>query len=448
MGISWQYVYQAGQWFWVEPVIVHILSLVEGLLFLWFIRHLGHRRRDPFWIGAECLCFLGIEVYVQLCALPVVKHCISILCLYFFYILLLRRSSWKNAVFLSSIFCLIVELGKLVIKDGPIAGLMASVLSTNGEGVLFNSLLLVLYLIFIAMLTVCIHKSILHHKRDDIPLAQMISLVLPLILYLYVRNLQFYYMGSDEYLWTQLQIVEIFAAGSALAVLITTEHYLSILLERNELLNLDLLQRQQQQQFLVRKETIDAVNRRYHDLKHYLTALEALSPEETKEYIQGIRREITPYECSQDTGNEILDILLTDHMRTCQEKDIRMVPYIDGRQLDFIHSMDLCALFGNAMDNAIEAVSTVQDPELREINVKIGISGQMVIMHFQNYFDGVLKMDGHRLLTRKSERESHGYGLENIRRVAEKYNGTAAYEAQGQVFSLNIILPLPEQSVC
>ena len=122
--------------------------------------------------------------------------------------------------------------------------------------------------------------------------------------------------------------------------------------------------------------------------------------------------------------------------RACQEKNIRLIPLVDGRQLGFINSLDLCALFGNAMDNAMEAVQELSEPQLREIQVRIGADRGLAMVCFRNYFDGQVKKQGERFLTRKGDGASHGYGLENIRRLAERYGGTAAYEIQGQEFPL------------
>ena len=103
----------------------------------------------------------------------------------------------------------------------------------------------------------------------------------------------------------------------------------------------------------------------------------------------------------------------------------------------------MCAIFGNAIDNAIEAVERLSDSTLKEIQVKIGISDQIVFFRFHNYFDGTLKQNSKQLLTRKSKEDEHGYGLKNIRRLAEKYGGTAAYDAHGKEFTLTVMLPLP-----
>lgn len=447
MGGLWEYVYNSGQWFWQHPVAITLLGLWEGGLFLWFIKPL-EERSDAFFIRlSEKLLFLGLCILIQFQCLQVVIHCLLFLMLWTSYILLSRCSNWKNALFISSVFCLIVELAKLLIKDGLLASFLVLTLPGLTSGI-YNGFLLILYLLVLSAGIFLMRTRILRHNRRDMTSAQMISLIFPLILYLLVRNLQFFYMGGDDYLWRQLQLIQIASAICALFIIVTTENALSVERERNELMKMEILLRKQQQQYLVRKETIDAVNRKYHDLKHYLIGIQTMSSRDNHDYVQAILREIAPYERCQETGSEILDILLTDRIRECQEKEIRLIPFVDGRQLNFINTLDLCAIFGNAMDNAIEAVQQLADRELREINVKIGASDGLAVLRFHNYFDGTVRRENGKLLTRKTggEKENHGYGLENIRRLAEKYGGTAAYEIIGQEFALNVVIPLPANS--
>ncbi len=441
----WEHVYNNGQWFWMLPSVAILMGLFEGCLFLWFIHPLEERYQDLRVHFSLEILFLGLCVFIQFQYFQVVVHCLAFLTLWICYILLASTNNWKNALFISSVCCLASEQAKLLIKDGLAAGLLAFLMPDLSEGI-YNGILLILYLLSLCIAAFLMRKRILRHDRQGMTTSQTICLTFPLVLYLFVRNLQFFYMGGDDYLWIQLQLIQIASAFFALIIIITTENALSVEQERNELLKMEMLLRQQQQQYLVRKETIDAINHKYHDLKHYLAGIEALSLKEAQDYVQAIRREIEPYERCQETGSEILDILLTDRMQECQEKNIRLIPFIDGRNLDFINSLDLCAIFGNAMDNAIEAVQRLEDYELREINIKAGISNGLAVMRFHNFFDGQLKQKGHKLLTQKNNSRNHGYGLENIRRIAEKYGGTAACEIQGQEFTLNIVIPLPSDN--
>lgn len=443
----WEYVYISGQWFWQHWSVTLLLALFEGGLFLWLTEPLPPKWQDRRVQWAEQALFIALCAVIQLQHWQIVYHCIAFLALWVGYLLLFREGGLSQAFFYSGMFCLISELIKLLLKDGVVAGLISYALPSLDGGVL-NGIILLLYLYTLGKIVHLIRDRLLKNmpRQEGFGAAQTLGLLLPLSLHLFVRNLQFYYMGSDDYLWLQLQLIQIANACCALIIVLTTELALSAARERNEHLKREMLLREQQQQYLRRKEAAEAVNRKYHDLKHYLAGMEALAAAgsaEVQSYVKAIGEEIRPYEQFLDTGNEVLDILLPERIRACQEKQIRLVPLIDGRQLGFIGSLDLCAIFGNAMDNAMEAVEKLE-PSKREIHIRIGVTDGFAMLCFRNFFDGQLKKQGDRLLSRKENAREHGYGLDNIRRLAERYGGTAAYEIAGEEFSLNVLLPLPQ----
>ncbi len=439
----WRYVYSSGEWFWRHFLVILLLSLFEGGLFLWFSGSL-RERWDRLWINlAQKALFLALCIFLQFQMLHVAYHCLLFLALWTGFLLLSRSCGWKDSLFTSTVFCLMTESAKLLTKDGLMASVVVLILPWVSSGSQ-NGLLLAFYLLLLSTFAFFIRTQILRHEQLNISGPEAVCLSFPLALYLLVRNLQFLYMGGDDYLWIYLQIVQMASATCALILIVMTEKNLSIERERNELMKMELLLRQQQQQYLVRRETMEIINSKYHDLKHYLSGIEALKLQEAQNYVQAMRREIEPIERYQETGSQVLDILLTQRIQECQEKGIRLTSLIDGRRLDFIHSLDLCSIFGNAMDNAIEAAAELPDSGLRGIQVKIGVSDQLAFLCFRNYFDGILKRSGSQLLTRKNDTASHGYGIKNIRRLAEKYGGTAAFEVNGKKFTLNVMVPLPK----
>ena len=113
----------------------------------------------------------------------------------------------------------------------------------------------------------------------------------------------------------------------------------------------------QYEQFCLSKETIENINRKYHDLKHSIVAIRAENdPQKRAEYLDGIEQSIKTYEAQNKTGNPVLDVLLTTKSTYCLENKINFTCVVDGLAVAFINVMDVCSLFGNALDNAIESV--------------------------------------------------------------------------------------------
>nr|WP_276513223.1 ATP-binding protein [Cellulomonas hominis] len=106
--------------------------------------------------------------------------------------------------------------------------------------------------------------------------------------------------------------------------------------------------------------------------------------------------------------------------------------------------MDVSAVFGNALDNAMDGVLAVPDPERRLIKVALYARDRFVLLTFENYFTGELRTEDGDIVTRRSDRTRHGYGLKSIRYTAEKYGGSMTVNVEDDWFVLRILLPIPQ----
>ncbi len=136
---------------------------------------------------------------------------------------------------------------------------------------------------------------------------------------------------------------------------------------------------------------------------------------------------------------EVVDVLLAEKMKQCQQAGIAFVPYVDGQWLGFMHPLDLCVIFGNALENAIEA-SLFLDRSQRRIDLKVSRIKDMIALRF---FNSCLPEDSDCTISTKPDAHKHGYGLKNIRRAVEKYNGSMVIEKKEGHFILQLLIPLP-----
>ena len=120
-----------------------------------------------------------------------------------------------------------------------------------------------------------------------------------------------------------------------------------------------------------------------------------------------------------------------------------MTYVIDGKILDFLPVTDLCNIFGNALDNAIEAEIMEPEQEKRMIHVQVSAQRQFVHIKVENYISHEILMSGGFPKTTKRDRKNHGYGLKSIQHTVEKYQGNMAVGVDKNRFSLNIIIPIP-----
>ncbi len=197
----------------------------------------------------------------------------------------------------------------------------------------------------------------------------------------------------------------------------------------------------QKKQYEVTRETIDSINRKCHDLKHQIRAVQEMTDGERRDaFFKEIENDIMIYDTAVKTGNKALDVVLMDKGLFCKEHDIQWSCMADASNLEFMRVEDIYAIFGNALDNAIDAVLQLEDTEKRIIGVKIITQNHISVIQVQNYYDAKLEFFGGLPQTRK-DRRNHGFGMKSIRHIAEKYNGTITVDSQDGIFMLQILIP-------
>ena len=201
------------------------------------------------------------------------------------------------------------------------------------------------------------------------------------------------------------------------------------------------LAQERKAQYEFSRENIEMINRKTHDLKHQLQALALVTDEERKHQIEEASRAVDFYDAIVKTGNEALDVLLTEKIVYCTNRGIRLSCLVTTKQLNKIRLVDLYTLLGNAIDNAIESAERISDPEKKVISLSILDHGDMLYIQLENYIEGILELQDGLPKTRKANKQDHGFGLKSIRSIVHSYGGQISIRTEGQVFYLEIIIP-------
>lgn len=110
-----------------------------------------------------------------------------------------------------------------------------------------------------------------------------------------------------------------------------------------------------------------------------------------------------------------------------------------------IDEADLCGFLMNLLENALEAAAQVEPPGEREILCRIRLSQSFLAIHCENTYNGTLHMDSEgRPITTKPDQANHGFGLAQMRRVAEKYNSSLNVSHDAGRFTVETALALPD----
>ena len=168
-------------------------------------------------------------------------------------------------------------------------------------------------------------------------------------------------------------------------------------------------------------------------MKHYLAALKGEEdPVKRSEVLVDMERAIAVQESFMNTGNQVLDVILTTKSLQCQKRGITLQAMVEGNVLSDIHVKDLCSLFGNILDNAIEATQQVKSEDKRLINLSVRRHKQFIMIECENYSEKMVEIEKTRALpgTTKGDKVRHGFGLKSIQKVAEKYGGVMTITSQ------------------
>lgn len=204
-----------------------------------------------------------------------------------------------------------------------------------------------------------------------------------------------------------------------------------------------LIWEKQKEIYEISKENIDVINKKCHDLKHQVAALRTVkSDAQRNKFIDELESSVMIYDSVMKTGNETLDTLLSEKSLLCEQESIAWTCVADGRLLDFMDPIDLFTLFGNALDNAIESVRKLSNPEKRVIALTLYSKPNMAVIQLENYYEGEIVFSDSVPVTTKDDAPNHGYGVRSIREIAGKYGGSVSIDTQDGIFLLCIVLPL------
>ncbi|MDF2589773.1 MAG: hypothetical protein K0S41_3614 [Anaerocolumna sp.] len=202
---------------------------------------------------------------------------------------------------------------------------------------------------------------------------------------------------------------------------------------------------ERQKQYKLSKENIDMINHKCHDLKHQIQALKEANSDELNKYLNEVEDSIMFYDTVVKTENEVLNTILSEKSLYCEKHRIRLSCIVDASQLDFMSTLDIYALLGNALDNAIECVSKHKDKEKRVISLTISANGSFLSIQTNNYYEGTIHIVDGMPETTKKNQVYHGFGIKSMKHIAEKYGGTLYTSLDNSIFMLQIVIPIPAE---
>lgn len=361
----------------------------------------------------------------------------------FFYLWGSRRCSALDAFYHTGILFLSI--------DGILKGLgHLSMILLNQDYVYYTSPL-PLHLLFMLILAGLVlsmlwlvRKLVFAEGRPVVTFAQVILMLLTLLPILYLTNIHRWLNIDRTTVGLDASVIRIIISLCGLAAILGNESLYRSRLKSQELASMKAMLHSQYEQFLIKKESSDRIMQQCHDLKNQLRVLQTSQDTGLRgQYMEELQKTLDRYDSLYQTGNETLDIILSEKALSCQEKGIQLICMLQGGPLAFVNPIDLCTIFGNALDNAIEGLAQVTDPDRRRIQIRMTQENRLLFIRFENPYMHALLWNGSQLATTKPDEAGHGYGLKGIGYAAEKYQGHMTIDAKNGKFVLTVMLPRP-----
>ena len=197
------------------------------------------------------------------------------------------------------------------------------------------------------------------------------------------------------------------------------------------------LWKQDQAQYESVKASMDAISMKCHDLKHIFNRIEGKLNQEELAQLQSA---IAMYDSRVETGNDVLNVVLSEKNLVCSKHGIQFSAMMDGSLLTFLTPVQTYTVFGNLMDNAIEAVQKLPE-ENRIITLSCQRTNAGVEIEESNYFDRHTATANETMRTTKADVARHGFGIKSIQYIAQQYGGTVETTMQEDMFFLRIFFP-------
>ena len=193
----------------------------------------------------------------------------------------------------------------------------------------------------------------------------------------------------------------------------------------------------------VMQESMDKMKSFRHDTKIHLATINNFAAKENMDEITGyislLLNDLEKSEVYSDTGNLAFDSIINYKLRNVSSNDIKLNLDVFIPPVLNFEIIDIVTILGNILDNALDAIEKMEE---KWLTLSIQLEKGMLLIKMKNPFDGVIEFkngnDGEIISTKQGE--EHGYGIRNIKKAVEKYNGDLKISAKEHVFSLSILL--------
>jgi two-component system sensor histidine kinase AgrC len=188
-------------------------------------------------------------------------------------------------------------------------------------------------------------------------------------------------------------------------------------------------------------EKVNATQIYRHDIKHHINVINALLEDnnisEVKSYLSKMSENFNRTVIEKYCENYGLNVILSFYINKAKNENINVISQVDISEDIKIDNIEICVIFANAIENAINACKKIENPSDRRIVVICKEQNDQIYIQITNTFEGEVRFDGEFPISNSID---HGIGTRSIAAIAEKHGGIFSYAADGGIFKTTVIL--------
>lgn len=417
---------------------IYMLDIFFGAMFL---KRVSRKRRSVYFIAAVC-----IHTAINLAGIAALNF-IGGFTLFFVFSMLMYKISVKKAFVYTSTYYVVFACGREMAFEMLYRFLtnsfpwMNKIFSLAGGSVVYiaESLLAFLFLLYLRK----------YMKKIEIGEDSRFDWYLMLIpIYSVFILLSFIYIDFPDEMHLQI----LMCCGAFFLYFFNAAAFIALarfrqVMKRMQIAELSLVKADMEKEnFEKVKEANESYQKNIHDVRllFYQFKRLALSEEDKMiiDLVDGWEENIErASENKLYTGDAIVNSLLSRCYDNAQEKKIDINIFVEnGLDLSFIRDVDKISMFGNLLDNAIEAAEKCEEDN-RKIKLKMFMGNNyFFILQIENTWTKKLRTNGRKLFSTKRNSASHGLGMKIVRELAQKYGGTLDWEEQGEWFITTLMI--------
>ncbi|MEG1859702.1 MAG: ATP-binding protein, partial [Christensenellaceae bacterium] len=178
-----------------------------------------------------------------------------------------------------------------------------------------------------------------------------------------------------------------------------------------------------------------------HDLRHHMQYISAClnsdKIQDAQEYITSVCNDITAICVMRYCENDTINLLLSSYSTKAKESNITLDISVDVPAATQVPPTDICVIFANSLENAINATKPLSQEDKRKIDISCNNKNGKLFLQIKNNYTGSVKFNGD---IPYSTKKNHGTGIKSIVSVVEKCQGVYSFTAKDGVFIMNVIL--------